>query len=330
MGSIGEAAQRLPELLSAARQLAPDEQESAVQQVLSAGVHDLVMHATGSGDVLPQRDLEMLADAVRTTVPAAAEDALEPRVRVFVRLLRAGALPPAWTLAADNGSGTVQQRVDFSTSSGAARTSLQLPLFMLVDGGRAYGWLPGFRDPRWGVPDSVFDVSADVVLRSSLDEARIAGDRLVLSGWAYLTLLATSAEDTVAVAFDNPDGHREVVPARRLRRSDLVKGTGEDLTRLAWAGWAAEVDLRRLAARPGDWRVTMSLAHGELARTAELAEHYGPLAGDSRLHDSHEIAGHAVRVVPSGAGLTVRVRELTSVARFVPRPLRSVARSALR
>lgn len=330
MGSIGEAAQRLPELMSATRGLALDEQESAVRQVLSADVHDPVMQATGAGDALPQHDLEMLADAVRTTVPAAAEDTLEPRVRVFVRLLRAGALSPAWTLAADNGSGTVQQRVDFSTSSGAARTSLQLPLFTVVDGGRAYGWLPGFRDPRWGAPDSVFDVSADVVLRSNLDEARVADDRLVLSGWAYLTLLATSADDTVAVAWESSDGRREVLPARRLRRSDLVKGTGADLTRLTWAGWAAEVDLSRLATRPGDWRATLSLAHGELARTAELGKRCGPLAGDSRLYISHEIARHVVRVVPSGAGLTVHVQELGTAARVVPQSIRKLVRSTLR
>ncbi len=288
------------------------------------------MHATGAGDELPKQELKDLAAAVRAEIPAGAEDGLEPRARVFVKLLRADALVPAWTLAADNGSGTVQQKVDFSTSSGAARTSTQLPLFTLVDAGRGYAWLPGFRDPRWAVADSVFDVSADIVVRSQLDEIRLVDGRLLLSGWAYLTLLATSPEESVAVALDGPGGARVVVPAARLRRPDLVKGTGADLTRLAWAGWSAGVNLRELISASGDWRASVVVAHGELARTGELGGQRGPLAQDRLLHVPHEMGGHVVRVVPGNDALVLRIQGLGTVARVVPQRLRSAARHVVR
>ncbi|MGI8761735.1 MAG: hypothetical protein ACR2LF_10680 [Jatrophihabitantaceae bacterium] len=328
MGSIGEAAGRLAEHASAAA--APGSGAQALHRMLLAEVHDPVLRATAGAEAVPDRELGELGAALRACVPAGAEDRLDPRVRVLVRLLRRDAVAAAWALAQENASGVVEQRSAQSTLSGAARTSVRLPLLTLVEGNRVYAWLPGFRDPHWPVPDEVYDLTADVAARCGLDLARLRGEHVQLGGWAHLTVLAARADDAVSVALDGPGGARFDVPAQRVRRPDLVRGTGEALTRLAWAGWQAQVPIAPMLATPGTWRVGVTVGHGEVVRTAQLGPRRGPLAAARLIATPHELRGRVARLSTGSQGaLTVLVQPLGARARVVPRPVRRAARALI-
>lgn len=329
MGSIGEAAHRLAGSVAAVGRRPEPERTAALEKLLVEDVHDPVVQATGARDDAPLDELGALADALGAALPVGAEAGLEPRHRVFVALLRARALEPAWTLAHDNGSGTVRQEVAFSTSSGAVRTSVRLPLVTLVEGERVYAWLPGFRDPRWNVPDEVYDITGDIEVRAALDQVRVEGGRMLLAGSAYLTQLPASADDTVAAVFTDAGGRRVQVPATRLRRPDLVKGTGPDLTQLAWSGWNAQVELGPVP--DGEWALAVEVGHGEVRRTAPLGTERGPLAQPGRLPAGpHEIGGRVLRLSGARDGaLTVQLRPLGVRARVVPRPVRAALRGVL-
>lgn len=56
----------------------------------------------------------------------------------------------------------------------------------VVVGGQAYADYPGFRDPAVGLPDSLFDITAKVVLRQEVTDVRWAGPVLRLTGRARL------------------------------------------------------------------------------------------------------------------------------------------------
>ena len=160
-------------------------------------MHDAVRREAVDLDAAPVERLRTLADAVRTSIPDPVEDELPPRVRVFVRLLRRDALEPAWTLAADNASGFVHATSAVSTWAGPGHARTQLPLPVFVEDRAVFGWLPGFRDPRWAVPDDVYDLAADVDLRARLDRASFGSDRLHLAGSGWLAHLSARADDTV-------------------------------------------------------------------------------------------------------------------------------------
>ena len=235
---LRDAALALPALVQEAEQLPVEERTRALRKVLRTQVHDPAMRATGS-DAGPA-DLTDLAAAVRASVPDAVEDGMEPRLRVFVRLLRRDALEPAWTLAGDNASGVVAQATSgVSMWAGPTMVRHAAAAADLIENGAAvFAWLPGFRDPRCDVPDDVYDLAADVGLYLRLDRARFDADRLALSGVAWITPFDAGEDDVVTVRLE-ADGRQVRVPATRTRSPEHVRELGPALTQLAWAGWRA-------------------------------------------------------------------------------------------
>jgi hypothetical protein len=282
----------------------------------------------------PVPQLRQLAEAVRNHLPEPIEDEAAVRVRVFVRLLRCDAFEPAWTLAADNASGVFESASTISTWTGARRSRHRLPLPTLVDGASVFAWLPGFRDPRWAVPDAVYDISSDVKIRSALDRAVFRDDQLQLAGAAWLRPFDARRDDAVTVVAIAGD-RRVPFTAVRLRTPERVTGAGPGLTALAWAGWSATVDLAALADAT-QWRLRIAAGHGAIRRDQPLGLSRGPLAEHALIGQPYDGRRfHArLRQGPHG-GLALQLRPVTAPARLLPprartalRRVRSAARTA--
>jgi hypothetical protein len=309
-------------------ELPPDERDEALRTLLRTDVHDAVMQLTVDSDEMLLDDLRELGELIRTSVPDDTENRLPVRVRVFVRLLRRGAYEPAWTLAHDNASGVVRPTRATSMWAGGSFLTSRLPLPTHLEDGRVYAWLPGFRDPRYGVPDDVYAIDSDVVLRGDVDLAELRGPSLRLYGTAYLGLLDARPQGRVALALAGPDGAAHRVDAARVRRPDHVKPSGPDLTRLAWAGWHAEFDLAPLLAVPGTWRINVEVDEQGVQRSRPLGRSRGPLAAPELFTaPARRIKGLAVRLDNAADGaLVLRISRMSLAARVVPAPLRRVLR----
>lgn len=226
---------------------------------LLRSLHDSLIRATRGVAAAPHAELRAAAQAV---APVAAEtrDGLPPRLRTVYRLLHAGAFGAAWEVLVDNGTGVVEEGFDASTATGAARTSPRLPLLTRIEASTVYAELPGFRDPRYAAPDDCYDITTAVGLKCHLDEVVVTGSQLTVAGWAALDVVTTTEREHVAVVVTS--GDRQLVwPARRMRRPDLVGGRGEALTRRAWAGFAAIVDLATSSLSSGEWALWIEVDH---------------------------------------------------------------------
>jgi hypothetical protein len=286
------------------------------------------MQLTVDSDDVLLDELREYGELIRNSVPDGVEDRLSVRVRVFVRLLRRGALEPAWTLAHDNASGVVRPTRATSMWAGGSFLTSRLPLPTHIEDGRVYAWLPGFRDPRYGVPDDVYAIDDDVVLRGGVDLAELRGRRLRLYGTAYLGLLEAGPHGLVALSLAGPDGVTHRVPATRVRRPDHVKSSGPDLTRLAWSGWHAEFDITPLLAVPGTWRITVELDERGVQRSRVLGRSRGPLAAPELVDvPARQLNGRAVRLDNAADGaLVLRIAPMSATARVIPAPVRRTLR----
>jgi hypothetical protein len=227
-------------------------------------LHQQLLAATVDHDDAPA---EVLVDVAARLRRIDIEKAgLAPRALVVMRLLAAGAVDAAWLVVRDNAVGVVEESFGASTSSGARRATRRFPFIARPEPPDVYAWLPGLHDPRLAAPESAYDITTLVTARVRLDEMWWHGRVLVLGGMGYLRYLATAPDDAVEVALTHTDGRTYVVDGERVRRPDLVRGTGGDLTRLAWAGWTARVT----PPGPGIWRVTLRLTEGGITRDAAL------------------------------------------------------------
>lgn len=265
--SVADAAAQLDDLTSAPG--------PALDKTALISLHDLLRAATGLADEEPAELLRRAADAVGAAEDATVES-LAPRPRVVMRLLRAAALSAAWLVVNDNATGVVRRDFRASTSSGADRTEWPLPLLTAVEPPRIYAQLPTFRDPRYGVPDELFEIGSAIKLRCHVDEVA-AGRYPTIGGWAALDHLTTDPDEQVAVVVAQDD--REVRwPATRLRRADLVGGNRETIRRRAWAGWSAECRLDELVEPNGRWTLSVEVNHRGLVRRARIGKSVGELA----------------------------------------------------
>jgi hypothetical protein len=304
----------------AAEAQARTDRDVALRELLRTHVHGVAMRAATDGGEDAVVVLEDLAAAVAEHIPEGTENRLGPRERVLTTLLRRGAVEPARMLALDNASGVLRPSKPVSAWAGASTLSSRLPLPTLAEGGHVYAWLPGFRDPRWDLPEEVYRIDADVVARGALEQATVAAGHLTLYGTAWLSHLTASPDDEIVVLFDGPDGAAHRARAGRTRRPELVKPRGPELTRLAWGGWHARVPLEPLAAVPGTWRTRIRIEEQGIHRAGALGlRRRGPLAGPEPA-TQHERAGRALCLGSDDDGsLTVTVSELRPAARLLPR-----------
>jgi hypothetical protein len=201
-------------------------------------------------------------------------DSLDNRPRTVFRLVVAGADTAAWASLVDGaGRGGAAADPEEPITAGAD------PAYVHVEAGRAFAWLPGFRDARAAAPEECYELTDAVTARFSLEEMRLTSGGLLLAGLATLGRgVATEPDDVVTVGLDGGDGAVSV-PAERRRRPDLVLGRGARLTRQAWAGWSATVALADLPSPSGQWRLSIGIEHHGLRRTEPLVTEPGALAG---------------------------------------------------
>jgi hypothetical protein len=147
-------------------------------------------------------------------------------------------------------------------------TSARLPLATRVEPPEVYAWLPGFRDPRYGAPDAAYAVSDLVKASVRLDEAWWDGTVLELGGRATLRLLPTAPDDEVTVVLVRDERQHEDVAARRVRRPDLVRGSGAELTEPAWSGFAARLDVATVPR--GVWSLRLRVSQQGITREVRL------------------------------------------------------------
>jgi hypothetical protein len=230
-------------------------------------LHDMLVVTTGDRPTAPH---DLLADVARALPAEDDAPRLPPRARVVMRLLRAQAFDAAWLVLQDNAVGVVEEAQRTSTSSGAPLTAWRLPLITKVEPPLVFAWLPGFRDPRFAAPDDAYDITDTVTAAVELEELWWDRGRLVLAGSAYLRQLPTDAGDGVDLVLRHGgDAGDVVVPGQRLHRPDLVKGVQDELTRQAWIGWSARIEVRSL--RPaGLWKPTLRLTQQGLTREIRL------------------------------------------------------------
>jgi hypothetical protein len=266
--------------------LAPTIAASPSRDVLTR-LHDTLIQAAAACEgQLPDRVLALAAGAVETLDPAVVET-LPTRPRVALRLLRAGRRSAAALVLADNATGVVSAPFRAATSSGAPRTDWRLPILPLIEDGRIFADLPGFRDPRFEAEDECYDITAAVRLRAHLDHARISGrgsrlrarygSRLELAGWAAIDVVRSGPDERVRVVAVR-EGREESWPAMRHRRADLVTGTGEGLQRRAWAGWSAELNTATLGTKASSWTLWVEVDHVGLVRRTRLGTSLSELA----------------------------------------------------
>jgi hypothetical protein len=238
-------------------------------------LHDLLRSVTATTDDEPhglmRHAAELLVDADADLI-----ESLAPRPRVVMRLLRADALAAAWLVLMDNATGSVRRDFRASTSSGADRTEWALPLLTTVEPPHVYAELPAFRDPRYALPDELFEIGGAIKLRCHVDEVA-AGRRPIISGWAALDHVTTQADEVVALVAAQ-DGHEVRWQGTRVRRADLVGGNRETIRRRAWAGWSVECRIEDLAARTGRWSLSVEVTHRGLTRRARIGKSVGELA----------------------------------------------------
>lgn len=239
-------------------------------------LHMTLLRATPSSPAAPENLLRLAQTAI-DGVPEDRTDALAPRLRTALRLLRVGSLPAAWEVLAENATGVVTDEFDVSTATGAARTSWRLPLLTRIDAGTVYAELPGFRDPRYDAPDGCYDITDTIGVKHHLDEIDAVGGAIRLGGWVALDVLAANPAERVAVIAASR-AEELAVAARRVRRADLVTGSGEGLTRRVWAGWSACLDLADPQFRPGAWELSLQIDHDGVVRRVRVGRNASDLA----------------------------------------------------
>ena len=136
----------------------------------------------------------------------------------------------------------------------------------LVERDRIYARYPHFRDGS-GIPDSCFDITDQVVARSRLKRAVVAGGRLELAGDAYLSLMG----GTTTIELRRwPRGATWRFVADALPTPDLRDSWGSYPT----AGFDAAIDLETGAGgQPvptGTWSIWLSVGTEKVHRAAPL------------------------------------------------------------
>ena len=142
--------------------------------------------------------------------------------------------------------------------------------------GRWCAAYPFFRDPGRGIPDQVYDVTAQMTLSTSLDAVTWRGSKLRIEGNAYIRRLDAPAksDSEIRIALRNHRTHRTIrLPVERIRRPDITARSRQLAACYDWSGFAVEVHPRRLATLPGVWRaanweLTIEVRGGGLVRSS--------------------------------------------------------------
>ena len=93
----------------------------------------------------------------------------------------AGAAEAAWLVIVDNATGAVPSRVSSRDLVRSRSHGLAAAVADSVEPPNVYAELPGFRDPRFGLSDELFEIGGAIKLRCHVDE--VAGGRRPMIQW---------------------------------------------------------------------------------------------------------------------------------------------------
>jgi CDP-glycerol glycerophosphotransferase len=183
---------------------------------------------------------------------------------------------------------------------------------------RWYADHPFRGDQAVGVPDSVYDVTDELELVSSIDDVTWSEGRLRIEGHAYIERLDLTPEARIDVWLQHARTERKInLAVRRLYRPEVTADAGQGVVGYCDSGFAVEVDPERLKIngrwRTGDWEVHVAVRTAGMRRTGPIAKQARTPA---RWRNDHEVAD-GVRVCVAQVGdeaAVVRVKKIKALA----------------
>ncbi|MEU2058974.1 glycosyltransferase family 2 protein [Streptomyces sp. NPDC013455] len=230
---------------------------------------------------IQEKTLDRLAEAVEPLWHEGMDDRLSAMARLRLHLVRHRMLDELLELV------EFERRI--------ARTKTATPV--LVDGGRALARYPYLRDPGRAIPDSCYDVTAQLGVRHHLTRAEVRGTTLRLAGHAHLHRVETRDVGTRLVLRERDSGVEYVLPVTHTATPGLGAEEDEGTFTYDLAGFEAAVDVATAAGGEplGDGLWDISLAVGAQGLSKEVR------IGSKR---ADGVSGEAsTRVVATGEGL---------------------------
>ncbi|WP_192809519.1 bifunctional glycosyltransferase/CDP-glycerol:glycerophosphate glycerophosphotransferase [Actinomadura rudentiformis] len=203
-------------------------------------------------------------------------------------------------------------------------------------GERWYADYPFFRDPAYGIPDRVYDVTDELTLQTRVDNAWWEDGRLRISGEAHITRIpmtdpATDRDACQMRVWLQHTGRGTVVelPVTRVYRPDVTAKASRAAADYDWAGFTVEIDPALLQVnkyralrlfkqrilpsfRSANWELHAEVtAPGGLTLSGPMR---GPVRSDVQWAAGRDVApGVVVRpVTASGNRFTVQVKQLVA------------------
>ncbi|WP_030168864.1 bifunctional glycosyltransferase/CDP-glycerol:glycerophosphate glycerophosphotransferase [Spirillospora albida] len=205
-------------------------------------------------------------------------------------------------------------------------------------GDRWYADYPYFQDASRAVPDHLYDVTDELTLQCRADEASWHGERLTVSGHAYITRIpmpeiteaGTDAESSQIRVWLKHARHGTIeLPVERVRRPDVSADARRAAADYDWSGFTVEIDPADLrvsryrfmraskyrllkALRSANWELHAEVvAPGGLRLSGPLR---GPRRSDVRWANAHSAAPDVwIRpVTTAGDRFIVQVKQLVA------------------
>ncbi len=197
----------------------------------------------GALRLMEDADRELLVDVAGeylATVDDSVYQQVDPFRRLRYHLIRRRMLPE------------LQHVMQSAAQDGAAAEVVRRGLLRP----RWYAAYPYFGDRGAGVPDYIYEATAEMTLNARLDEVTWRDGRLRITGHAYIRRLNAPAKDDtrIQVRLRNHKLHRTIrLRAQRIHRPDVTAMSNQAAACYDWSGFAVEIDPRRLATL-GSWR----------------------------------------------------------------------------
>ncbi|MFD0556129.1 glycosyltransferase [Stackebrandtia endophytica] len=219
-------------------------------------------------DEMPDRERDALVTAVlgfldRWMTPGVF-DRLPPIYRLMAHCMRTG----DW-----NGlSRTIQYQQEAQ------------PRRAIVEDGRVYADLPLFRDPESGVPDAYYELTQRLPVKHRLNRADWDGNRLRLSGYAFISHVDTTDQRVSIVLRERNIGYEYRIPTHSHDTSPLSDEFNDGLYDYSQAGFDVEIDLAQID--PAAPEATSWLADGKWDVLVEV--NASGVVRQRRLGSSHD------------------------------------------
>ncbi|MFF4401192.1 glycosyltransferase family 2 protein [Streptomyces sp. NPDC001480] len=244
----------------------------------------------------PRETQEKMLDQLAETIEPLWHDGLNDRLSAMARL--------RLHLVRERMLDELLEVVEFERES--ARSKAATPL--LVENGRAYARYPFLRDPAHPVPDSCYDVTAQLGTRHLVTRAELHGTTLHLAGHGYLHRVETREVTSELVLRERDSKAEYRLPVTHTATPGL--GAAEDRGRFAYdlAGFEVAVDITTAAdGEPlpdGLWDVSLAIGAQGLSKEVRV--------GSKR---AENVSSRASTHVVAGTG-----EELRAVTLYTTKP----------